>query len=219
MPEHAREEVVSVETALAGVADSGKMAVYFDSLGKIWQEHRQPDIAAFYYLEAGKLENSEKKLPFAAQLRLELARRAHSAEMQAWNGQKAIEGFRKVLEINPDNDTIKVLLAESLIGTGSTMDGVLLLRDVTTSDPDNVPANLILGQQGIVSGQLDKAMDRFETVLKAEPENVAALLGLAEVQKNKGNKEKAIELLEQAKKVMKNPDFDKDVDQYISTFK
>lgn len=219
LPAHAAEEIKTIENKITAMRDSSRMAVVFDTLAHVWQEHKQIPVAAYYYLQSGKLENSEKKLTFAAQLFLELARKANSEEAQAWSGQMAIEGFNRALQINPNNDTTKVNLAECYIGTGETMQGVLMLRDVTEKDPDNVQANLILGQQGIVSGQLDKALGRFEKVLKKEPKNVEALLGSAEVYKSKGNAQKAIELLEQSKKVMNNPEFNNDIDQYIKSFK
>ncbi|HTN45105.1 MAG TPA: tetratricopeptide repeat protein [Flavipsychrobacter sp.] len=218
LPEHAKEEVAAVEKSIAAYKDSASMAGEFEKLAKVWQEHKQLPIAANYYLYAGKLANSEKKLTFAAQLFLDLARKSHSESVQAWEGQMAIEGFEKVLAINPENDTATVSLAECYIGTGQTMQGVLLLRDFTAKKPDNIPANLILGQQGIVSGQLDKALLRFENVLDKDPENMEALLGIAEVHKNKGNKVKAVEALERAKKIMNNPDFSKDIDNYIKSF-
>lgn len=219
LPEHAAEEIKTIENKLSAISDSSRMAVVFDTLGKLWLQHKQPQIAAFYFLQEGKLENSEKKLTFAAQLFLDLARKAQSESTQAWTGQMAIEGFDRALKLNPGNDTTKVNLAECYIGTGETMQGVMLLRDVTEKNPDNIPANLILGQQGIVSGQFDKAIGRFEKVLKAEPENLEALLGMAEAHKNRGDKQTAITLLEKAKQIMNNPDFNKDVDDYIKTFK
>lgn len=218
LPEHAAGEVKTIENEITAISDSSRMAVPFGRLAHVWQEHKQFHIAAYYYALEGKLENSEKKLNFAAQLFLDLARKANSESVQAWEGQMAIEGFKRALELNPDNDTTKINLAECYIGTGETMQGVLILRDLTAKEPDNAAANLMLGQQGIVSGQFDKAIGRFERVLKAEPKNVEAMLGLAEAYKNSGNKEKAISILEQSKKVMNNPDFSKDVDQYIKSF-
>ena len=169
LPKHAAEEIEGFEKQLTAIGDSSRMAVLFDTLARHWGDHKQPQVAAYYYLQAAKLDNSEKKLTFAAQLFLELARRANSEEVQAWCGQMAIDGFNRALQINPDNDTTKVLLAECFIGTGETMQGVMMLREVTEKQPDNIPANLILGQQGIVSGQFDKAIDRFEKVLKQQP--------------------------------------------------
>jgi tetratricopeptide (TPR) repeat protein len=71
----------------------------------------------------------------------------------------------------------------------------------------------------IQSGQYDKAIQRYETVLKLEPKNTEALYFLAEAYKGKGNKEKAIELLEECKKIVNKPEFSKDIDEYIKSFK
>ncbi len=217
LPEHARIEVQSVETKLENIGDSMRMIPWMDSLAALWRSHRQPEIAAFYYLKTGELENSVKKLTFAAQSFLEFARKATDASMQQWEAENAIAGFNRAMQLDTQNDTIKINLAETLIGTGETMEGVLMLRDVTTKNPDIVAANLILGQQGIISGQYEKATARFENVIRQEPENVEAMLGMAEVYRNKGDKEKAISFLNQAKKIMNNPEFSKDIDKYIQT--
>lgn len=219
LPAHAEKEVETIENQLTAIRDSSRMAVLLDTLARVWQGHRQLPVAAYYHLLSAKLVNSEKKLTFAAQLFLDLARKAPSEAIQAWEGGMAIDGFSRALKINPENDSTKVSLAECYIGTGATMQGVLMLRDVTAKDPDNVSANLILGQQGIVSGQFDKAAARFEKVLAKEPKNIEALLGLAESYKGTGNKDKAIEQLTKAKQAMNNPEFSKDIDQYINSFK
>lgn len=219
LPNHAQETITALEHELSALKDSVKMAPLFEKLADVWLEHKRFLPVAYYHMIAARLENSEKKLNFAAQLFLDLARRADDAALQAWEGQMAISGFSRVLELNSDNDTAKVHLAECYIGTGETMQGVLLLREVTEKNPDNIPANLILGQQGIVSGQLDKAIARFETVLRQEPKNLEAILGMAEALKNKGDKTKAIALLEQAKELMNHPGFSKDIDEYIKSFK
>jgi cytochrome c-type biogenesis protein CcmH/NrfG len=111
------------------------------------------------------------------------------------------------------------LAASYIEGTGETMQGVQLLLGVTREKPNNIQANLMLGRLSIQSGQFDKALGRFETVLKQEPENTEALYFLAETYKGKGNKEKAIELFEKCKKVVNKPQFSKDIDAYVNSFK
>lgn len=219
LPAHAASSISDFENQLSAIRDSSQMAVLFDSLAGAWRAHKQMPLAAYYYLLAGKLANSEKKITFAAQLFLELAKRSTDASVQQWELNQAIEGFNRVLATNATNDTAQLGLAECYIGSGSTMQGVLLLREITTRNPNHVPANLILGQQGIVSGQFEKAIGRFERVLGVEPDNVEAILGLSEAYKNTGAKEKAIALLERAKKSMNNPEFSKDVDAYMKTIK
>ena len=200
--------------------DSSQMAPVFTTLAQTWQQHKQLPVAAYYYAKAAKLENSEKKLNFAGQFFLDLLHDAPSAEVQMWEAGQAIACFERSLEINPDNDTVKMALAAGYIeGAGETMKGVQLLLGVTREKPDNIPANLMLGRMSIQSGQYDKAVERYETVLKQEPENTEALYFLAEAWKGKGNKEKAIELLEKCKKVVNKPEFSRDIDEYIKSFK
>lgn len=206
------------EARLAAWQDSSKMIAIFDSLAAIWEKNNHEEIAAQYSLLSGKFGNSEKKLTFAAQLFLRLADANQNEAIRSWEARQAMIGFQQVIALNEKNESAKVGLAQCYLGTGETMQGVLLLRDVAEKNPDNVEANLMLGQQGIVSGQLDKAQKRFEKVLQLAPKNIEAMLGLAEVMKSKGDKQKAIDLLQQAKKTMNSPEFSKDIDQYINTF-
>lgn len=220
LPQHATAEIDSVERILGAIRDSARMAPAFTDLGKLWQEHKQLPVAAYYYARAGKLENSEKKLNFAGQLFLDLLHETQSASVQVWEAQQAVSCFKRSLELNPANDTAKMALAASYIeGTGETMQGVQLLLGITSEKPGNIPANLMLGKLSVQSGQFDKAVQRFETVLKQEPANTEALYFLAEAYKGKGDKAKAIALLEQCKKIVNKPEFSRDIDQYINSFK
>jgi len=99
------------------------------------------------------------------------------------------------------------------------MKGVTLLRDITSKDSTNIAANVILGKLAIQSGQFDKAIKRLELVLSLQAKNTEALYFLAEAYKGQGNKGKAIELFEKCKKMVNNPDFTKEIDQYINSFK
>jgi len=218
MPQHAMGELLDAERKLSAAKDSQAMAPVFGDLAKIWQEHKQLPVAAYYYSLAAKLESSEKKLTFAAQLFLDLARQEHAPAVQTWEVNRAIEGFEEIIRIDPQNDTAKLGLAECYFGTGAAMKGVSVLREITAKAPEHIPANIMLGQQGLISGQYDKAQLRFETVLKKDPKNLEAMLGLAEALKGQGQKQKAIELLEQCKKMINKPEFTKDVDNYIKNF-
>jgi lipopolysaccharide biosynthesis regulator YciM len=99
------------------------------------------------------------------------------------------------------------------------MKGVTLLREITQNDSTNIPANIILGKLAIQSGQFDKAKKRLELVLSLRPDNTEAMYFLAEAYKGLGDKQKAIELFEKCKTLVKNPDFTREVDNYIKTFK
>ena len=183
-------------------------------------QHRNLPIAAHYITKQANLENSEKSLNFAGRFNLDLLHSGYLPSIQGWAAQNAISCFEQSLKLNPDSDTIKMALASCYIdGTSQPMQGIQLLLGIVKEQPDNIPANLMLGQLSIRSGQMDKAKERFEKVLAIEPENTEALYFLAEVYRSKGNKEKAIELLERCKKIINKPEFDKEIDNYIKSFK
>jgi predicted Zn-dependent protease len=217
LAQHALGELQAVDQQLRSVKDSVQMAGVFDEYGKIWQEHKNLPLAAYYYSLAAKLENSEKKLTFAAQLFLDLARNEPAGDLQHWEAESATAAFAQSLEINPDNDTVRLGLAECYFGTGEAMKGVAVIKEITKKDPEHTAANLLLGQQGLISQQFAKAQQRFETVLKKDPSNLEAMLGLAEAYRGQGQNGKAVSLLQECKKQIKNPAFAQDIDNYIKS--
>lgn len=220
LPEHAKGDILRLESQLSNSKDSTNMIPVFKTLAKQWQEHKNFPIAGYYYASAAKLENSEKNLNFAGQLFLDLIHNAGSPGLQVWEAQQSIACFKQSLELNPNNDTVKMALAAAYIeGAGETMQGVQLLLGITRQKPDNVPANLMLGRLAVQSGQFDKAIGRFENILKQEPANTEALYFMAEAYKGKGNKTKAIELFEQCKKIVNKPEFNNEIDNYINSFR
>lgn len=195
-------------------------AITYKDLAEFWEKQKDLNIAAKYYKKAAFLENTEKSITFAGNLFLAVMQKTDQPEFRKWQASEAVECFNKVLELNPDNVESKIALATCYTeGTGETMKGVLLLREVTQKDSNNISANIILGKLAIQSGQLDKAIKRLEHVLDLRPDNTEAMYFLAEAYKGKGNREKAIEWFEQCKKRVNNPDFSKEIDQYIATFK
>jgi tetratricopeptide (TPR) repeat protein len=217
--EHALTDIDALLAKTSQSANTSAKADIYKQVAQIWQEHKQMPQAAYYYTEAAKLENSEKSLNFAARLNSDLLRSAESASVRAWAAQQAIAAYEQSLKVNPGNDTVKMALAAAYIdGTSQPMQGIQLLLGITREQPNHIQANLMLGQLSIRSGQMDKAQERFEKVLSIEPENTEALYFLAEVYKSKGNKEKAIELLEECKRIINNPDFSKEIDEYIKSF-
>lgn len=220
LPKTAVDEVTTIENELAATRDSSRMAAVFLRLAHVYDTNKVYPAAAYYGAKAAKLENSEKKLNFAGQFFLDLMHQDSSASMQLWEAQEAVDCFKRSMEINPDNDTTKMALAAGYIeGTGETMQGVQLLLGITREKPDNIPANMMLGKLAIQSGQFDKAIKRFDTILKLEPRNTEAMYFLAEAYKGKGDKQKAIQLFEECKKLVNKPEFSKDIDQYINSFK
>lgn len=224
---YSNEAVLKLESNAQKAAESlthkaikENTAPSYKDIAEFWEKEKELNMAAHFYKKAAFLENTEKSVTFAGNLFLAVMQKTEQPELRKWQALEGIECFNKALELNPDNADTKIALATCYTeGTGETMKGVTLLRDVTQKDSNNISANIILGKLAIQSGQLDKAIKRLELVLSLRPENTEAMYFLAEAYKGKGNKEKAISLLENCKKIVNNPSFTKEIDTYINSFK
>jgi len=199
-------------------ANKQQTAIAYKDAAEFW-EKKDLNIAAYYYKKGALLENTEKSLTFAGNLLTLQMANTPDAEIKEWQANEAIECFTKALELNPKNLDTKIALASCYIdGTGEIMKGVGSLKEVTALDSTNSAANLLLGKLSVQSGQHEKALKRLNTVLSQDSKNTEALYFLAETHKNMGNKDKAIELFEQCKKIVNNPDFSTEIDNYIRSF-
>jgi tetratricopeptide (TPR) repeat protein len=134
--------------------------------------------------------------------------------------ESAISSYQKATELNPENTDYTVKLASAIMEMGEeAMQGVQLLLGIIKDNPDHIPANLILGRYGIVSGQFDKAVQRLEKVVKLDPTNTEAYFYLAEAYNGIGRKEDAIETFEKCKKLVNDPGFSAEIDNYIKKIK
>lgn len=188
-------------------------------LAGVWDSLNHLPIAAHYLGEAAKLENSEKSLTFAANLFLGHLQHTDNGSVRKWEANEANELLQKAVALNGDNDSLKVALASSYIEGGDVMQGVQQLLAVTAAHPDNADANLMLGRLSVTSGQFDKAVERLNKVLVQQPDNTEALYFLAEAYRGKGETDKAIQLFEKCKQLINNPEFSKQIDDYIKTLK
>ena len=176
---------------------------------------------AYYTGEAAKLEKSEKKLTFAAQLFLRNLREEEDPALRTWMATTAKELFEKALELDPQNDSTKVGLGASYIFGSSAangqevMQGIQRILEVARRDTTNMYAQFMLGWGGIESGQLDKAVERLSTVVRHQPANIEAILLLAEVHLQKGDKSDAIKWYETAKKQIGDPEMIRKIDERI----
>lgn len=192
-------------------------------LANFWKDSvKQAEIFSFYVSEASKLDNSEKNLTFAAQIFLSELRHENDEAKLAWKSEMAINLFEKAIEINPNNDTLKIGLGSSYVfGKGrsgdpqQTMKGIQTLLGVVRKDSTNWDAQLVLGIGGYISGQYDKAILRLKKVAENQPENLEAAAFLADAYAASGDAEKAIEWYEKSKMIANDPSYTKEVDDRI----
>ena len=177
---------------------------------------------AYYLSEAAKLDKSEKNLTFAAQLILNNLRAEPDEAKLNWKTAQAIALFEKAIELNPDNDDLKVGLGSCYIfgkgrvgGPEETMKGIQQLLSVVRNDSNNMKAQMMLGVGGYVSGQYDKAIERLQKVIKAQPENIEAIAFLADAYAAKGDKAEAIKWYTISKRLVNDSHYSQEVDERI----
>lgn len=199
----------------------------YTNLANFWKDSAEKFVPYAYYLsEAAKLDNSEKKLTFAARLILENMKREEDPAQKVWEAQTAATLFEKALQLDPDNNDLKVGLGscyvygEGMIGNAEqTMKGIQQLLQVVKQDSNNMQAQLVLGIGGVISNQYDKAIERLKKVVSFDPHNLEAVSWLADAYAATGDKQNAIKWYEQSKHLVNNPAFSKEIDERVKALK
>ena len=195
----------------------------FNDLANFWKDSVVSFVPYAYYLsESAKLDNSEKNLTFAARLILENMRREEKTDIKVWEAQTAASLFEKALQLDPDNDALKVGLGscyvdgQGMIGDAQqTMKGIQQLLQVVNKDSNNMQAQMVLGIGAVISNQNDKAIERLKKVVTFDPHNLEAVSWLADAYAATGDKQNAAKWYEQSKHLVNNPAYSKEVDERI----
>ncbi|MBK5285013.1 MAG: tetratricopeptide repeat protein [Bacteroidia bacterium] len=170
-----RQEVTSLNEMekILEIKSGGEKVSVLDSLAWRWDVIGEPAVAAGYYEHIASISPSEKTWNDAAD-RYFASLQSHPDSLEhLWLLNHAIDSYKKVTDINPENIDAKMNLAICYTETSSPMQGIMLLRDVVAKYPDNAKAQFNLGLLSIRSQQYDKAIERFKKVLElnsAQPE-------------------------------------------------
>lgn len=193
----------------------------YDQLASFWDDSLHHHILGAYYTgEAAKLENSEKKLTFAARLMLDNMMDEQNPALQTWLATNAKSLFEKSLDINPANDSARIGIGACyMFGniSDNPMQGIMAVREVVEKNPGNVYGQMVLGMGGIRSGQFSKAAERFLTVVKMQPENLEAILYLAETYERMSDKANAVKWYKEAAAKVKIPQAKQAIEERINS--
>ncbi len=193
--------------------------VLLDSLGKKWDDLKQPLIAAHYFEQIAIDQSGEKNWLNAAYRYFDAFKMVQDTALRAALVNKAVSCYTKVIEINPGNLDAKTDLGVCYTETPQPMKGIMLLREVVKEKPGHENAQLNLGLLSLKSKQFDKAVDRFEKVLTINPQNIDIYLYLGETYLQKGDKEKAVKAFEKYKSLSKDASAIQEVDRYLVKIK
>jgi tetratricopeptide (TPR) repeat protein len=223
LPESQLSYVANLENQVSRGDVKGQTIKQYQLLAAFWKDSAKIfEPYAYYMAESAKLENSEKSLTFAARLMLDKLRGEPDNSLKTWEAESAIDLFQRALQLNPENEDLKVGLGscyvygKGMIGDATeTMKGIQQLLQVVKQDSSNMKAQMVLGIGGVVSRQYEKAIERLKKVVKAEPGNLEAVSWLADAYAATGDKVNATRWYEYSKKLVNNIEYDKEVDERI----
>ncbi|QOR76806.1 MAG: tetratricopeptide repeat protein [Thermoflavifilum sp.] len=189
----------------------------YRQLAHVWDSLKQPDLAAYYFGKAARLQANAQSLQFAAGLFLNRVQQTSPGPLHTWQALQADSLLQQALQLNPRNDTLQTMMAQAKIEQGAVMQGVQQLLSIVQRDSNNVPAQLLLGRLSITSGQYAKAIEHLQKVVNLQPQNAEALYYLAVAYRETGHRQEAIRYFQQCKALIRDPDFNREIDSLIQT--
>jgi tetratricopeptide (TPR) repeat protein len=177
-------------------------------------------LEAYYHSEAALIEKNLNDLVSSGDQLISQFRIPENEKIKNNLITFALRSYEAALKLSPNDNSLKLKAGATYVeGSIDPMKGIALLREVIKEDPTNVSALILLGRFSIMSGQFEKAKERLDQVLTLQPNNAEAIFFMAITQQGLGKNDKAIELFEACKKLVSNPDFDKEIDGYIKDLK
>lgn len=209
-----KDQIIALEDQLTKNPGS---KVFLDSLGKLWDRFQTPQISSYYYEEIAKSESTEQNWINTAFRYFDAFKMTGDSARRVYFVNKAIDCYKKVIALNPNNYDAKTDLGVCYAeGTSNPMQGILMLREVVQQNPKHIMAQFNLGVLSVKSGQLDKAVDRFKNVLEIDPSIEDARFLLAKTYMQMGNKEEALKNFGILQKESKDDGLLKEVESLIS---
>jgi tetratricopeptide (TPR) repeat protein len=111
----------------------------------------------------------------------------------------AAQAARQAFEQSDNNPRARLMLADSLLRSGQTVEAIELFKDALKEAPNNPPGLILaLGEALMYAGRYDESTQYLLKVIADNPKNLRALSLLSQVQRRAGKREEAAKTLKQA---------------------
>ena len=121
------------------------------------------------------------------------------AALERGQAQAAIDAFRRVLTIDPNEPRAHAMMALSLLRMKRVGAALLEARAALVAAPEDQLVHIVMGWVLIAHNKAKAAKQSFESARALDPASVEALRGLAAVERHGGRYAEAIRLLEKAR--------------------
>ena len=110
----------------------------------------------------------------------------------------------KYLEIKPEHNELRLILAKSLYNEDSIYDAIKEAMIILTKDENNSDAHFLLARCYKKVNQPTKAISELQEIMKQDPDNMSAAQELSNLYVDLGQKESAIKALKHLESLTKN---------------
>ncbi len=121
--------------------------------------------------------------------------------MEIGNNTKAVEYFRRALELEPDNSSFPVELSQALMANGQTDEALQVLQADIARHPQSLATMSMLGQAYLQKRDYAQAKEYLERMIAIDPEFPNAYSGLVTACANLGEEELAKQYAETLKQL------------------
>ena len=192
----------------------------FKKLSEQYAKLDKPLAVAYYAVKFAEQKNSVEEYVKAGDYNSLLIQTAPDDKARNYLSENRIACYEKAVALDSTKTENRIRLAGAYMEAGGPpMRGVSMLLDIVKTDSNNIDAQLMLARFDGISGQFEKAIPRYRKILYLAPLNEEALAGLEQAYEATGNIPKAIETLEQYKKILKDAESKRKVDEYIRQLK
>jgi tetratricopeptide (TPR) repeat protein len=113
--------------------------------------------------------------------------------------REAAQAARQAFDQSDNNPRARLMLAESLLRSGQTVEAIELFKDALKEAPNSPPGLVLaLSEALMYAGRYEEATQNLLKVLATSPKNIRALSLLSQVQRRAGKRQEAITTLKQA---------------------
>lgn len=162
--------------------------------GRIAMAKHKPDEAIKYFEAAVKTQEDNPKL--IADLAL--------AQMEAKKIDTGFDTLRHWLEKHPNNNSVRIILADLLLGNGRYKDAQKAYVEVLKAQPDRIDASNNLAWVMAENGELDNALEQAEKTYALAPNEPTIMDTLATILLKKDQIDRATDLLRKAATISPN---------------
>ncbi len=169
----------------AGSGPPEDLGDLFGELGQIYHAYELAEPARACYSNARRLDSLDRRWPYYEGLLLQ----------QQGQLAEAAQRYRAIVAQEPQNISVRIYLAETLIGRNLSKEAEALLDAVLKDAPKSTSARALMGELALAAGRPQEAVELLSAVLEEVPEANRLHYPLAQAYRDLGLQDKAREHL------------------------